>query len=114
MIDLDQLLNEAAFQTTFKKQKELLATEFADACVMAYGGGIFDLTPEFLAGLQFRNSHSTENKLWVIDRNQTCILIADVTAFLLQAAAVYQAAIEHYGTEWSKLRTKRSTKSLVQ
>ena len=113
MLDLDQLLNEAAFQTTFKKQKELLATEFKDSCVMAHSGGIFDLTPEFLAGIQFRNSHSTENKLWIIDRNQTCVQINDVSAFLAQAAEIYHSAAEHYGEEWNKLRSKRSIKALI-
>lgn len=117
MNDLDQLLAEAAFQTTFKKQKELLDTEFRDACVMAHSGGIFDLTPEFLAGVQFRNSYSTENKLWVVDRNQNCVLINDVDAFLSQAAELYNQAAKHYGAEWNVLRSKqrmRSTKSLIQ
>jgi hypothetical protein len=114
MSELDQLLAEAAFQTHFKQQKEFLSVVFKDACVFTYNGGIFELTPEFLAGLQLRNNYNTDNKIWAIDRNQTCILIDNVDLFIEKATKIYNKALEEYGTAWNNMRTKRSVSALIK
>ena len=110
---LDTILEWADLRTQFKQQRELLEVTFHDACVLAHNGGQFDITPEFLAGLQLRN-HDNDNKLWVVDRNHVPVQILDVDNFIAQAVTAYNLAAEQFGTEYTELRRQRSVKAMVQ
>ena len=114
MNDLDTVLALAKFQTTFKQQREVLVAEFQDACIVAYNGGLFDVTPEFLAGLELRLKHSDSKELWVIDRNQSSVRIADVEKFIAESINTYNQAAQVYGEAWYKLRTRRNVKSIIE
>jgi hypothetical protein len=114
MNDLDNVLQLAKFQTTFKQQREVLIAEFKDACTVANGGGLFDVTPEFLAGLRMRAEHARSNELWVIDRNQTSVLIKDVQQFINNSLDAYNNAAKTYGDAWYKLRTRRNVKGIIE
>lgn len=109
---LDTILEWADLRTQFKQQRELLEVTFQDACVLSHNGGQFDITPEFLAGLQLRNQSS--NTIWVLDRNQTPVQILDVTDFITQAVATYNQAAEQFGTEYTELRRQRSVKAMIK
>jgi hypothetical protein len=109
---LDTILEWADLRTQFKQQRELLEVTFRDACVLAHNGGQFDITPEFLAGLQLRNQPN--NKIWVLDRNQTPVQILDVNDFVSQAVSAYNLAIEQFGIEYTELRRQRSVKAMVK
>lgn len=113
MNDLAQIMAEAHYQTTIKQQRELLVSKFQDACVVPHNGGIFDITPEFLAGLKLRVEHSETNQLWVVDRNSTCIKILDVDKFIQDSIEIYNQATEEFGNEWQALRTKRSVEAII-
>ena len=110
---LDTILEWADLRTQFKQQRERLEGTFHDACVLAHNGGQFDITPEFLAGLQLRN-HDNDNKLWVLDRNQTPVQILNVTDFIAQAVSTYNVAAEQFGVEYTELRRQRSVKAMVK
>jgi hypothetical protein len=109
---LDNILEWADLRTQFKQQRELLELTFHDACVLAHNGGQFDITPEFLAGLQLRNQNN--NTIWVLDRNHVPVQILDVDDFIAQAVTTYNLAAEWFGTEYTKLRRQRSVKAMVQ
>jgi hypothetical protein len=109
---LDNILEWADLRTQFKQQRELLELTFQDACVLAHNGGQFDITPEFLAGLQLRNQPS--NTIWVLDRNRVPVQILDVTDFIAQAIATYNQAAEQFGTEYTQLRRQRSVKAMLK
>ena len=109
---LDTILEWADLRTQFKYQRELLEVTFRDACVLALNGGQFDITPEFLAGLQLRNQNN--NTIWVLDRIQTPVQILDVTDFIAQAVATYNQAAEQFGTEYTELRRQRSVKAMIR
>ena len=113
MSNLIQLLAAADYQTTLRQQREILKSEFQDACVFAFNGGLFELTPEFLAGLETRAKHSADIPLWVLDRNQTAVLIADVSSFINEAVEQYNQAIEIFGKEWNGLRKQRTAKGII-
>jgi hypothetical protein len=114
MSNLDTVLALAKFQTTFKQQREVLVAEFQDACIVAYNGGLFDVTPEFLAGLELRLRHTDSKELWVIDRNQASVRIADVEQFIAESINTYNQAAQTYGEAWYKLRTRRNVKSIIE
>ena len=114
MSNLDTVLELAKFQTTFKQQREILLAEFKDACVMAHNGGLFEITPEFLAGLKLRADNSFERQLWVIDRNQASIKINNIDQFISEAVRTYNSAAQVYGEAWYQLRTRRTVKSIIE
>lgn len=117
MHELDQLLEEADYNTTYAKQLDIIKVEFLDACVLSQDGGIFDITPEFLAGLHLRKSANKEIFIWCVDRNQNLIKIQNIDLFLSNALQKYNEAIETYGNKWTELRHKirrrRSTKEIL-
>lgn len=120
MNELDQILAFANYQTTIKQQRELLAIKFHDECVFAHNGGLFDVTPEFLAGLEVRAKYSRGPNvvgpvsLWVVDRNNSSVLINDVEKFITDATTLYNAAAESYGKDWQTLRTKRNATAIIK
>ena len=81
---------------------------------MAYNGGLFEITPEFLAGLKLRLENSAAGELWVIDRNQASVRISDVPQFISEAVEVYNNAAQVYGEAWYKLRTRRNVKAIIE
>jgi hypothetical protein len=114
MSNLDTVLALAKFQTTLKQQREVLVAEFQDACIVAYNGGLFKITPEFLAGLELRLRHTDSKELWVIDRNQSSVRIADAAQFIAESIKTYNQAAQVYGEAWYKLRTRRNVKSIIE
>ena len=113
MSELDQILEWADLRTQLKQQREILEVKFKDACVHAADGGIFNITPEFLAGIKVRTEF-IEGDLWVLDRNQTPVLITDVEKFIMDAVNIYHLAVSSYGREFAELRKQRSVKAMIE
>jgi hypothetical protein len=107
MEDLDQALSFAHYQSTLTQQRKLILQKFQEATVMAYNGGLFKLSLEFIASIKSAQFD------WLLDSNGTPIKITDYDTFIIEAETLYQKAIEEYGTEFSTLRLKRNVKSLV-
>ena len=111
MSDLEEILNQTDLRAQLRHQKEILEVGFLDDCVFAYNGGLFDLTPEFLAGVYLRSKN--KNQFWIIDRNKNPIMINDAAAFVEQAVNIYEQAIEKYCGQCNDLRRKRSVTSII-
>ena len=112
MTELDEILDKADYFEQLRYQKELLSINFQDACVMAYQGGIFQLTPEFISGTAIIAKDCTE--IYVLDRNQSAILIKDPAAFIAAAIDNYRKAITEYGNALANLKNKRSARSIIE
>jgi hypothetical protein len=113
MNDLDQILAQAKYQTTLRQQRELARTQFQDHCMLAQNGRLFELTPEFLAGVAAQLKYSTNNQVWVIDRNQNPVLIQDGEAFVANGFMIYNAAIEAYGSAITDLQKRRTVRDVI-
>lgn len=111
MSDIEEIINQADLRAQLRHQKEILEIGFLDDCVFVYGGGMFDLTPEFISGVALRAKN--KNQLWIIDRNKNPIMINDAQGFVDQAAELYEQAIEKYCTECDNLRRRRSVTAIV-
>ena len=109
MEDLAVALAFANYQSTLTQQKNILRQKFQDECVLAQNGGLFLITPEFIAGLQAIQTSTR----YVLDMNSNPILIEDISQFMQDASHCYEVAITAYGTEYSKIKTQRSVKALV-
>lgn len=112
MTELDEILEKADYFDQLRQQKELLAINFQDACVMAYQGGIFQLTPEFISGTALVAQDCSE--IYVLDRNQSAVLIKDPKNFITTATEIYRTAITEYGMALAGLKTKRSAKAIIE
>ncbi len=107
MNNLEQALSFANYQYTLTKERKLLAQKFQENIVLAHNGGLFKVTPEFVAGLKAVRSE------WALDINNNPVKIEDLDAFILEAQLVWEKAITEYGNEFTALRSKRNVKSLV-
>jgi hypothetical protein len=108
MHDLELALSFANYQNTLTQQKTILQQRFQDQCILAYNGGLFFVTPEFISGVSFITAS------WVIDMNSNPIKIDSPKDFVELATKTYNDAINVYGEAYSKLKTQRSVKSLVE
>lgn len=115
--NLNLLLVAADYQITLRQQREVLKSEFHDACVFAFNGGLFELTPEFLAGLETRAKYSQGAgepvSLWVLDQNQTAIQINDTAEFIKEATEQYNNAVAEFGKAWNIMRRQRSVEGII-
>ena len=109
MDDLAVSLAFANYQSTLTQQKNILRQKFQDDCILAQNGGLFLVTPEFIAGLQSLSLSSR----YVIDMNENPIWIEDIQKFVAAATNCYKEAVHTYGNSYVKLKTQRSVKSLV-
>lgn len=112
MTELDEILEKADYFDQLRQQKELLSISFQNACTFAYGGGIFQLSPEFISGTSVLVQDSSD--LYVLDRNQQAVLIKNPTEFISKATEVYRAAISEYGLALAELKKKRSAKAIIE
>ena len=103
---LEQALSFANYQTTLNQQRKLLKEQFETDTVVAYGGGLFKVTQEWLGGFDL-------DSLWFLDANGTPIQVKDPRELYATAKAAYNQAIAQYGEAYQKLRTQRSVRSLT-
>jgi hypothetical protein len=108
MEHLEQALSFANYQTTLTHQRKLLTQKFQEASVIAYNGGLFKLTLEFIGAVKLFQPP------YVLDSNGTPVKIDDYDTFLSEIEEAYKMAVESYGKEFSALRLKRNVKSLVE
>ena len=107
MENLEKALEFANYQSTLNKERNFLKQKFQDQTVLAYSGGLFKLTPEFIKSIESLDT------IWVLDLNGNPVKITDKTEFLEQAQKTYIDAITAYGEAYQLLRSKRNVKSLV-
>jgi len=107
MDNIEQALSFANYQYTLTKERKLLTQKFQENTIIAYNGGLFKITPEFIAGLKAVRSE------WSLDINNNPVKIDDMDAFILEAQLAYDKALNEYGAEFNALRAKRNVKSLV-
>ena len=103
---LEKALSFAQYQTTFNQQKRLLKEKFEADSLFAYNGGLFKITPEFLASADIESS-------WILDINGHPINIDNYEDFLQNARSVYRTAIKEYGESFQQLRKQRSVRALT-
>jgi len=106
-LNLEQALSFANYQTVLNQQRQQLKQKFLTDCIIAYNGGLFKISPEFILSVQNLGSN------WVLDLNNNPVLIEDLSNFVTVAKDSYQSAIETYGQSYQKLKTKRNVKALV-
>lgn len=103
---LEAALSFANYQSTLNQQRKLLREKFESDCILAYNGGLFNITQEWLASFDV-------NFEWVLDINGNPIKITDPQTLLDVAKETYHSAVTSYGEEYQKLRAQRSVKLLA-
>lgn len=103
---LETALDFANFQEVFSTQRKLLKQKFDNDCIVAYNGGLFKITQEWLGGFD-------TSRRWALDINGTPIEILDPPLFFSTAKAALETALNEYGQAYSLLRQKRSVRSLT-
>lgn len=104
---LEAALSFAQYQTTLTQQRRLLKEQFETETIVAYNGGLFKITPEWLGGFDKTSS-------WFLDMNDNPVVVADPENLYQQAAAAYKTALTKYGDAYQLLRRQRSVKLLTE
>lgn len=103
---LEAALSFAQYQTTLNQQRRLLKEQFETDTVVAYNGGLFKVTQEWLAGIDKESN-------WILDMNRNPVMIADPNELYELARSAYQSALAKYGDAYQQLRRQRSVKTLT-
>ncbi len=103
---IETALGFAQYQSTLSQQKRYLKELFDTDTTIAYNGGLFKVTVEWLGGFD-----TTQH--WHLDVNGTPIKVDDPQELYTTAKNAYSLAIEKYGEEYQKLRKQRSVRSLT-
>jgi hypothetical protein len=104
-MDFDQI----DYQRTLSQQRKILWEKFQNNCVLAFGGGLFLITSDFLASIRIIEQPAE----WILDMNQNPIWIPQVDYFYKKAHTTYYTALADYGNSYTQLKSQRSVKSLV-
>jgi hypothetical protein len=104
---IDQALEFANYQATLSQQRKLIRQRFEDKCVVAFAGGLFKVTPEFIAGTAFLTD------TWVIDSNGNPINVGPIKPFIDLCTKTYNDALIDYGLAYDQIKKQRSVSSLV-
>ena len=108
MQELEQALAFAEYQTTLNNQRTLIKHRFQDDQLLAYNGGLFKITLEFIGGLQALGDLG-----WAIDINGNPIQVKDSQEFLSKAQDTWTRATATYGEAYEQLKKQRSVKALT-
>jgi hypothetical protein len=108
MLELEQALAFAEYQTTLNNQRTLIRQRFQDDQLLAYNGGLFKITLEFIGGLQ-----TLGESVWAIDVNGNPIQVKDPEEFLSKAQDTWARATAAYGEAYEQLKKQRSVKALT-
>lgn len=103
---LEAALSFAQYQTTLNQQRRLLKEQFETETVVAYNGGLFKVTQEWLASIDKESN-------WILDMNRNPVMIADPNELYELARTAYQTALAKYGDAYQQLRRQRSVKTLT-
>jgi hypothetical protein len=103
---LEAALSFAQYQTTLNQQRRLLKEQFETETVVAYNGGLFKVTQEWLASIDKESN-------WILDMNRNPVMIADPNELYDLARTAYQTALAKYGDAYQQLRRQRSVKTLT-
>lgn len=103
---LEKALSFAQYQSTLNQQRRLLREQFESDTILAYNGGLFKITQEWIGGF-------IEDTEWCLDINGNPVQIENPSELLSIAKETYKSAISKYGAEYQELRRQRSVRSLV-
>ena len=103
---LEAALSFAQYQTTLNQQRRLLKEQFETDTIVAYNGGLFKVTQEWLGGFDSSNE-------WFLDSRGLPVKIDDPAALYETAKSAYKDAVTKYGESFQQLRTQRSVRSLT-
>jgi hypothetical protein len=105
--DIEPALEWAQYQQTLNNQRALLRQRFESQCVLGYAGGLFKVTPEWLAGVD-------PDSEWVLDHRGLPINIPDVADLIARARETYNCALSDYGRAYQSLVAQRNPNGLTQ
>lgn len=108
MQELEQALAFAEYQTTLNNQRALIRQRFQDDQLLAYNGGLFKITLEFIGGLEALGDSG-----WAIDVNGNPISITNPEEFIIKARETWDRAVNTYGEAYEQLKKQRSVKALA-
>ncbi len=103
---LENALSFAQYQSTLTQQKKYLREQFDTETIIAFNGGLFKITAEWLGSFD-------PDRKWHLDINGTPIKIENTQELFETAKTTYNLAIEKYGEEYQKIRKQRSVRSLT-
>jgi len=108
---LEKALEFSKYRIALFNNKEDLKLKVNNMLIHAENGGIFRITKELITFVNLMVDKNY-NTMVLIDENGNPIEVNDLPAFLDEIVSKYFEATNYYHTEYSKLRSARSVKSI--
>jgi len=110
---LEKALEFSKYRIGLVNRKEDLKLKVNNMLVYSYNGGIFKVSQSLINFVKLLLEQDRD-KVVLIDENGNPIEVTDLQTFLDDIFSKYFEATNYYHTEYSKLRTARSVKSIYE
>ena len=117
--EIDQLIRNASYMATLQNQIDQARGAFLDRCNYAIHGGVFLITPEWLAYLRLYQIapgmvRTPPLSVVVLDRHQNPIRIPDIESFFTEVFERYHEALNQFADENNRLGQSRSIPEILE
>lgn len=109
---LEKALDFSNYMVTLNNQRKVLHERFLENCVHYINGGKFTVNKELINFCNFL-VNSGQERVVLIDDNNTPIEITDVEEFFENIADIYFSNTQEYLVQYNELKSKRSIKGLI-
>jgi hypothetical protein len=110
---LEKALEFSKYRLSLFNRKEDLKIKVNNMLIHAHNGGIFGITQELISFVKLLLDHDTQ-RVVLIDENGNPTEITEIQLFFDDIMSKYFEATNLYHTEYSKLRSARSVKSIYE
>jgi hypothetical protein len=109
---LESALDFSNYMITLNNQKRILKEQYQNDAIHYYDGGQFTVTQQLVSFCQSLLALEQTSTI-LVDDNDIPIIIDDLQKFADTLVSVYWKATNRYMTEYSKLKTNRTVKGIV-
>ena len=109
---LEKALDFSNYMVTLNNQKRILQEEYQESLIKYQAGGKFSITKELVSFVS-NLLDLDNNKVVLVDDNQTPILIEDLSTFVYDIKLQYKEASDTYYQKYKSMMKKRNVESLV-
>ena len=117
--EIDKLIRNASYMATLQNQIDQARGAFLDRCNYAVHGGLFTITPEWLAYLHLYMQapamvRVTPLSVVLLDRHQIPVRVPDIEAFYMEVYQRYHEALNQFSDDYNRISQARTIPEVLE